>query len=102
MVSMLSTRDRRIVLVGSTLIAVVLITAALAEAQAPPPVPLVVKRITDNVYWTQGGAGGNTGIIIGQNGVIVVDAKTTADSAREVLAEIAKLTPKPVTTAIVT
>ena len=30
---------------------------------------------------TQGGAGGSTGIIIGTS-VVVVDAKTTADSAR--------------------
>jgi len=41
-------------------------------------------------------------IIIGKDGVTVVDAKTTADSAREVLAEIAKLRPTPVTTVILT
>lgn len=75
--------------------------ATLAVAQQPPT-PLVVRPLTGGVYWTQGGAGGNTGIIIGQTGVIVVDAKTTPDSAREVLAEIAKLTPKPVTHAILT
>ena len=70
-----------------------------AQQQAPP---LSVKKLADDVYWTQGGAGGNTGIIIGKDGVIVVDAKTTADSAKQVLAEIAKLTPKPVTTVIIT
>ncbi len=75
--------------------------AGVIEAQQQP-VPLSVKKLTDNVYWTQGGAGGNTGIIIGKDGVIVVDAKTTPDSAKEVLAEIAKLTPKPVTTVIIT
>ena len=53
-------------------------------------VPLSVKPLGGDVYWTQGGAGGNTGIIIGKDGVIVVDAKTTPDSARQVLAEIAK------------
>ena len=35
-------------------------------------------------------------------GVIVVDTKTTVDSEKEVIAEIAKITPKPVTTAIIT
>jgi len=74
-------------------------TLALAQQQAPP---LMVKQLKDNVYWTQGGAGGNTGIIIGQNGVIVIDAKTTPDSAKEMLAEIAKITPKPVTHVILT
>jgi cyclase len=73
----------------------------LGYAQQTPP-PLSVKKLTDDVYWTQGGAGGNTGIIIGKDGVIVVDAKTTADSAKQVLAEIAKLTPEPVTTVIIT
>jgi glyoxylase-like metal-dependent hydrolase (beta-lactamase superfamily II) len=34
--------------------------------------------------------------------VIVIDAKTTADSAKQMLAEIAKITPKPVTHVILT
>ena len=48
------------------------------------------------------GAGGNTGVIVGQNGVIVVDAKITADAGREIIADIAKITPKPVTHVILT
>ena len=76
-----------------------LATTAAAQQQ---PVPLKVAKIRGDIYWTQGGAGGNTGIIVGQNGVIVVDTKTTVDSSKEVQAEIAKITPKPVTTAIVT
>ncbi len=86
---------------GFAAFAVAASLASMAVAQQQP-VPLSVKKISDDVYWTQGGAGGNTGIIIGKDGVIVVDAKTTADSARQVLAEIAKLTPKPVTTVILT
>ena len=72
-----------------------------ANAQQPPP-PLKVANIRDNIYWTQGGAGGNTGIIVGNSGVIVVDAKTTVDSSKDVQAQIEKITPKPVTTAILT
>ena len=72
-----------------------------ANAQQQPP-PLSVKPLKGDVYWTQGGAGGNTGIIVGKDGVIVIDAKTTPASAKEMLAEIAKITPKPVTTVIVT
>ncbi|HZP33731.1 MAG TPA: MBL fold metallo-hydrolase [Candidatus Acidoferrales bacterium] len=72
-----------------------------ANAQQQPP-PLSVKPLNGGVYWTQGGAGGNTGIIVGKDGVIVVDAKTTPASAKEMLAEIAKITPKPVTTVILT
>ena len=79
-----------------------LVSFAGAAGAQQQPVPLSVKKLTDDVYFTQGGAGGNTGIIIGKDGVIVVDAKTTAESAKAVLAEIAKLTPKPVTTVILT
>lgn len=73
----------------------------IANAQQQPP-PLSVKPLNGGVYWTQGGAGGNTGIIVGKDGVIVIDAKTTPASAKEMLAEIAKITPKPVTTVIIT
>lgn len=72
----------------------------IATAQMPPAEPLSVNLIKDAVYWTRGGAGGNTGIVIGKDGVIVFDAKMTADSAKEMLSAIAKLTPKPVTTVI--
>jgi cyclase len=70
---------------------------ALAAAQAPPAEPLSVHLIKDGVYWTRGGAGGNTGFIVGKDGVIVFDAKMTPDSTKEMLAAIAKITPKPVT-----
>ena len=77
----------------------VLATIAAAQEQ---PVPLKVAKIRGNVYWTQGGAGANTGFIIGTTGVIVVDTKTTVESSKDVQAEIAKITPKHVNTAIVT
>jgi len=64
--------------------------------------PLKVANIRENVYWATGGAGVNTGFIVGTTGVIVVDAKTTEDSEKEVLSEIAKITPKPVHTVIIT
>src|SRR5665213_2489238 len=69
---------------------------------APAPPPLKVAPLSGDAYWTSGGAGGNTGFIVGNNGVIVIDAKQTEASAKEVLAEIARITPKPVTTIILT
>src|SRR5436853_5046042 len=75
--------------------------SCVAQAQQQPP-PLSVKELNGGVYWTQGGAGGNTGIIVGKDGVIVIDAKTTPASAKDMLDDIAKITPKPVTTVILT
>jgi glyoxylase-like metal-dependent hydrolase (beta-lactamase superfamily II) len=78
--------------------------AVLATATSAQLVsgPLKVANIRNNVYWAEGGAGVNTEFIVGTTGVIVVDAKTTEESQKEVLAEIAKITPKPVTTVIIT
>jgi cyclase len=75
--------------------------AAAALAQGPAPAPLVVHQLKPNVYWIEGG-GGNSGVIIGEKGVIVVDAKTSAAAGKELLDDIGKITPKPVTTVILT
>jgi cyclase len=77
-----------------------LVLGASAAAQQTPQ-PLVVQQLAPNVYWASGG-GGNSGIVIGNSGMIVIDAKTTPASGKALLDEIAKLTPKPVTHVIVT
>ena len=83
---------------------------AVSAQQGPPsgvggrggaPQPLVVHQLKPNVYWVDG-AGGNSAVIVGANGVIVVDTKTSAAGATELLADIAKITPKPVTTVFLT
>lgn len=75
--------------------------ANAAGGRGGAPQPLVVHQLKPNVYWVEGG-GGNVGVIVGTNGVIVVDAKTSAAGATELLADIAKITPKPVTTVFLT
>ena len=76
--------------------------AAGAPAAPPAPPPITMKQLKPTVWAGLGGAGGNSTIIIGTTGVIVVDAKQTEAGAKDLLAEIAKITPKPVTTAIIT
>src|SRR4029077_14455225 len=58
--------------------------------------------LSGGVDWVSGGAGGNAGFVVGSNGGVVIDAKMTADSAKQMLAEIGKVTPKPVTHVILT
>src|SRR6185436_14300443 len=70
-------------------------------AQAPAA-PLTIKQLKPNVYAGIGGAGGNSTIIVGKTSVIVVDAKQTEAGAKDLLAEIAKITPKPVSTVFIT
>src|SRR5579862_1859647 len=73
-----------------------------AQRQQQAEAPLKVTPLSGGLYWTSGGAGANTGFIVGTNGVIVIDAKMTANSAKALLQEIAKVTPKPVTHVILT
>lgn len=74
--------------------------AAFAKAQEGSAI--TVKPVRDGVYWADAGGGGNAGFIIGKEGVIVVDATIAPPSGKQMLAEIAKLTPKPITTVILT
>ena len=74
---------------------------ALAATAQQPAAPFVAHQLKPNVYWIEGG-GGNSTVIIGTNGVIVVDAKTTKAGGQDLIAHIAKITPKPVTTVILT
>ena len=73
---------------------------ALAFAQAPNQ-SLTHKKVKDNIYFVEGG-GGNSSIIIGQNGVTVVDVKTTLEAGKGIVDEVGKLTNKPITTVILT
>jgi glyoxylase-like metal-dependent hydrolase (beta-lactamase superfamily II) len=85
------------------LAALILATSAMAQTPppAPPPAPFTTHRLGPDAYWIAGG-GGNSGVIVGKAGVIVIDAKTTLAGGKELLEDIAKLTPKPVTTLIET
>ncbi len=67
-----------------------------------PAAALTMKQLKPNVWAGLGGSGGNSTIIVGQTGVIVVDAKQTEQGAKDLLAEIAKITPKPVKTVVFT
>ncbi len=70
------------------------------KPQAPPP--LAVKQVRANVYEVTGGSGANAGFIVTEKGVVVVDAKMTPDSAKEMLAIISKTTNLPLQAIILT
>lgn len=86
---------------GFTLLLLTALAApAIVRAQGQAA-PFVVHQLKPNVYWVEGG-GGNSGVIVGNNGVIVIDAKTSAAGGKQLLDDITKITPKPVTTVILT
>jgi glyoxylase-like metal-dependent hydrolase (beta-lactamase superfamily II) len=64
--------------------------------------PVTTQPITMNVVLVKGGTGANSGLIIGDREIIAVDAKMSAESVQEMLTEINKTVPFPVTRVILT
>jgi glyoxylase-like metal-dependent hydrolase (beta-lactamase superfamily II) len=73
---------------------------SLAEAPPPAALPFVLKQVGPGVYAAIDGpehkAGSNAGFVIGDDGVLVVDAFFTPDAARALVGEIRRLTPLPI------
>ena len=80
-------------LIAMALLVFVVLTPAGA-AQTPPQ-PFVLKQIGPGVYAAISGES-NAGFVIGEDGVLVVDSFFEPDTARALLSEIRKITPKPV------
>jgi glyoxylase-like metal-dependent hydrolase (beta-lactamase superfamily II) len=71
--------------------------------QAAPHETITPLNPPENtVYVASGSTGSNNGIILGSDGVIVVDTGVSTASENVELAELAKITSKPITTAILT
>jgi glyoxylase-like metal-dependent hydrolase (beta-lactamase superfamily II) len=65
-------------------------------AQQSETRPVTLEKISENLYQILGGRGANGGVYIGENGVLVIDAKMTEESVDQTIAEIQKITDKPI------
>jgi glyoxylase-like metal-dependent hydrolase (beta-lactamase superfamily II) len=74
--------------------------AARAAEPSAPVLPFALKEIGPGVYAAIDGpqhkAGSNAGFIVGDDGVVVVDAFQSQDAAKALLGEIRRITPKPI------
>jgi len=74
--------------------------------QAQPPkqevLPVYAQNIKGNIYQVKGGMGANTGFFIGEKEVLTIDTKMTEDAAKQMITEIKKLTPNPISTITLT
>lgn len=89
---------------SATVVLVLLLMLGITSrvlAQQPPGPPVLTPHILQrNVYWVSGGVS-NSGFVVGDRGVVVIDAQMTTEAAHKFLAEIAKVTSKPVNTVVV-
>jgi len=89
-------RMKRVLVLG-TLVTVGALSVAVAAVQQPGDKPklIEVEKLGDNLFVLRGG-GGNTGVFITSNGVVVVDSKNPG-WGQPLLDKIKELTPNPVT-----
>ena len=76
------------------LVALVALSLPLAAQTAMDAVKITTKKVSGNVY-AMFGYGGNLGVLIGDDGPILIDDQF-APLSRKIVAAIAKLTDKPV------
>ena len=81
----------------------VMAAAPVGAQEHPPQAPTVLTThaLRGGAYWVTGGRA-NTGFIVGDKGVVVIDAQVSPPDGQKALAEIAKVTPKPVDTIVLT
>lgn len=86
--------------------------AGAAFAQQPAPRKVVAQQVAPSAWFVQGDAAlgtplnrnfiSNAGFVVTPAGVVVIDALGSPQLARELLDEIARVTPQPVTHVVVT
>ncbi len=82
----------RFVTLSASLCVVVGVAAGASGARAA-----ALEAVAPNVYVFAGQAGdANAGVVIGDQGVVVIDSSPTPETARALKAEIKRLTPKPI------
>lgn len=65
-------------------------------AQQREITPVKLEKISDRLYEILGGRGANGGVYVGDDGVLVIDAKMTKESVGQTIEEIKKITRKPI------
>ena len=89
-----------------------LFSQSLSAAQEYPPssVEMVVKKVSEHVYYVEGAAGiatdnegfiSNAGFVVTEDGVVVFDSLGTPSLAKKLLDKISEVTKQPVKKVIV-
>ena len=102
---------RKLAIAGASLVAVAIVLAALVRIPStrfailrtvlPLTATLTVAPLRGDAYWISGGIS-NTGFIVGDTGVVVIDTQMFVSTARKQLEVIGRITPRPVNAVILT
>src|SRR5689334_3736636 len=76
--------------------------AGAAPGGPPPQAPMEIKPVKPGVYMVTGN-GGNSTVVVGTDGVVLVDTKNPGEKIyEELIAKIAGVTPLPVKEVLIT
>ncbi|MHC4629589.1 MAG: MBL fold metallo-hydrolase [Planctomycetota bacterium] len=78
------------------LVLAVFLFASISSGQRRAAQPAEFKKISDRLYEIVGGRGSRGGVYIGDNGVIVIDAKSDKKTVDQVIEGIREITNKPI------
>jgi len=78
-----------------TLLLIVFASALLTAQERETP-PLILEKVSENIYQILGGSGANGGVIIGGSEVLVIDSKMTEESVNQTIESIKGLTDKEI------
>ncbi len=90
----MSTRRQKSKLITISLFSILFATTAFTQQRQVLPVKL--KLISDRLYEILDGSGARGGAYIGDNGVLIIDAKMQKESVEQTIEEVKKLTDKPI------
>ncbi len=74
----------------------ILVSVMFASAQQQEVKPIRLSLISNGLYELLDGRGANGGVFIGDNAVLVIDAKMDKESVDQAIAEVKKITDKPI------
>jgi glyoxylase-like metal-dependent hydrolase (beta-lactamase superfamily II) len=78
-----------------------LITGSNPAGQQTNP-PIAINKVRDNIYMIKGGSGANCYFLAGKKTNLLIDAKMSPESLKDMLAEIQKISAKPLSLVILT
>lgn len=89
-------------IISATLCSLISCMVLTSPAQQQPSPTISVEKIKGNIFQVKGGSGANTGFFVADKEVVVIDAKMSEESAKQMIGEIRKITPNPITQIILT
>jgi glyoxylase-like metal-dependent hydrolase (beta-lactamase superfamily II) len=86
--------EKKIIATIVAVLSVLFFINSFAQEREDPPVEL--KQISERLYEVIGGRGARGGAYVGDNGVLIIDAKMDKESVEQVIEEVGKITDKPI------